>query len=133
MGGAEKIEKQHQRGKLTARERIDLLFDPGTFIELGLLARARDGSDETPADGVVTGHGEIDGRQVWVIAYDFTVMAGSMGAVGEQFKAARVRELALRYRKPIVWLLDSAGPRIPGASGPTVPRPGPPFLRPGVH
>src|SRR5205823_1638655 len=73
--------------------------------------------DGSPADGVVTGHGDIDGRQVWVIAYDFTVMAGSMGAVGEQFKAARVRDLALRYRKPIVWLLDSAGARIQEAAG----------------
>src|SRR5439155_15283287 len=107
MGGEEKIAKQHERGKLTVRERIDLLFDKDTFVELGLLAKDRDGSDNAPADGVVTGHGEVDGRQAWVIAYDFTVMAGSMGAVGEQFKAARVRELALRYRKPIVWLLDS--------------------------
>ncbi len=119
MGGEEKIAKQHERGKLTARERVDLLFDAGTFVELGLLAQNRDGSDTAPADGVVTGHGEVDGRQVWVIAYDFTVMAGSMGAVGEQFKAARVRELALRYRKPIVWLLDSAGARIQEASGST--------------
>ena len=119
MGGEEKIAKQHQRGKLTARERIGLLFDAGTFVELGQLAQARDGSADTPADGVVTGHGEVDGRQVWVIAYDFTVMAGSMGAVGEQFKAARVRDLALRYRKPIVWLLDSAGARIQEASGST--------------
>src|SRR6266511_806068 len=119
MGGEERIKKQHDRGKLTVRERIDLLFDAGTFVELGLLATDRTGSDETPADGVVTGHGEVDGRQVWVIAYDFTVMAGSMGAVGEQFKAARVRELALRYRKPIVWLLDSAGARIQEASGST--------------
>jgi acetyl-CoA carboxylase carboxyltransferase component len=119
MGGDEKVAKQHQRGKLTVRERIDLLFDPGTFVEIGLLARSRDGSDDTPGDGVVTGHGDVDGRQVWVIAYDFTVMAGSMGAVGEQFKAARVRELALRYRKPIVWLLDSAGARIQEASGST--------------
>src|SRR6202011_357796 len=76
-------------------------------------------ADGTPADGVVTGHGLVDGRQVWVIAYDFTVMAGSMGAVGEQFKAARVRELAVRYRKPLVWLLDSAGARIQEASGST--------------
>src|SRR5438552_185354 len=125
MGGAEKIDKQHQRGKLTVRERIGLLFDQGTFVELGLLAHqqpVRGGEsdpDGTPADGVVTGHGLIDGRQVWVIAYDFTVMAGSMGAVGEQFKAARVRELALRYRKPIVWLLDSAGARIQEAAGST--------------
>src|SRR6266550_5395799 len=125
MGGAEKIDKQHQRGKLTVRERIDLLFDKGTFVELGLLAHqqpVRGGEtdpDGTPADGVVTGHGDVDGRHVWVIAYDFTVMAGSMGAVGEQFKAARVRELALRYRKPIVWLLDSAGARIQEAAGST--------------
>jgi acetyl-CoA carboxylase carboxyltransferase component len=119
MGGAEKVAKQHERGKLTVRERIDLLFDPGTFVELGLLAQSRNGSDDAPADGVVTGHGDVDGRQVWVIAYDFTVMAGSMGAVGEQFKAARVRELALRYRKPIVWLLDSAGARIQEAAGST--------------
>jgi acetyl-CoA carboxylase carboxyltransferase component len=119
MGGEEKIAKQHARGKLTVRERIDLLFDPGTFVELGLLAQNRDGSDTAPADGVVTGHGDVDGRQVWVIAYDFTVMAGSMGAVGEQFKAARVRDLAVRYRRPIVWLLDSAGARIQEASGST--------------
>jgi acetyl-CoA carboxylase carboxyltransferase component len=119
MGGEERIKKQHDRGKLTVRERIDLLFDAGTFVELGLLAQGREGSDETPADGVVTGHGDVEGRQVWVIAYDFTVMAGSIGQVGEQFKAARVRELALRYRKPLVWLLDSAGARIQEASGST--------------
>ncbi len=125
MGGADRIAKQHERGKLTVRERIDLLFDKDTFVELGLLAHqqpVRGGEtdpDGTPADGVVTGHGEIEGRQAWVIAYDFTVMAGSMGAIGEQFKAARVRELALRYRKPIVWLLDSAGARIQEAAGST--------------
>jgi len=88
MGGEEKVDKQHQRGKLTVRERLELLYDPGTFVELGLLASqqslrgAEADPDGTPADGVVTGHGEIEGRQVWVIAYDFTVMAGSMGAVG---------------------------------------------------
>jgi len=126
MGGPERIARQHERGKLTVRERIDLLFDPGTFVEFGLLAhqqslRGQAVSDpgETPADGVVTGHGLVEGRQVWVIAYDFTVMAGSMGQVGEQFKAARVRELAVRYQKPIVWLLDSAGARIQEAAGST--------------
>src|SRR5207245_11121144 len=125
MGGAEKIAKQKERGKLTVRERFDLLSDPGSFVEFGLLAQQqpmRGGevdADGTPADGVVTGHGLVEGRQVWVIAYDFTVMAGSMGAVGEQFKAARVRELAVRYRKPLVWLLDSAGARIQEASGST--------------
>src|SRR5919199_2519105 len=125
MGGPDKISRQHERGKLTVRERIALLFDAGSFVEFGLLAHQqplRGGPthpEGTPADGVVTGHGLIDGRQVWVIAYDFTVMAGSMGAVGEQFKASRVRELALRYRKPIVWLLDSAGARIQETAGST--------------
>jgi acetyl-CoA carboxylase carboxyltransferase component len=125
MGGEEKVARQHAKGKLTVRERIDLLFDAGSFVEFGLLAEqqpvrgAEPSADGAPADGVVTGHGLVDGRQVWVIAYDFTVMAGSMGAVGEQFKAARVRDLALRYRKPIVWLLDSAGARIQEAAGST--------------
>ncbi len=125
MGGPDRIAKQHERRKLTVRERIDLLFDRDTFVEFGLLAEQQSvrggepSADGSPADGVITGHGLVDGRQVWVIAYDFTVMAGSMGAVGEQFKAARVRELALRYRKPIVWLLDSAGARIQEAAGST--------------
>jgi acetyl-CoA carboxylase carboxyltransferase component len=126
MGGEERIARQHQRGKLTVRERLDLLFDAGSFVEFGLLAHQQPmrgnqvaEPEKTPADGVVTGHGLVDGRQVWVIAYDFTVMAGSMGAVGEQYKCARVREMALRYRKPIVWLLDSAGARIQEAAGST--------------
>ena len=126
MGGAERVARQRERGKLTVRERIDLLFDSGSFVEFGLLAHQQPmrgnqvaAPEQTPADGVVTGHGLIDGRQVWVIAYDFTVMAGSMGAVGEQYKCARVREMALRYRKPIVWLLDSAGARIQEAAGST--------------
>jgi len=126
MGGAERVARQHERGKLTVRERLDLLYDAGSFQEFGLLAHQQpmrgnqvSAPDQTPADGVVTGHGLIDGRQVWVIAYDFTVMAGSMGAVGEQYKCARVREMAMRYRKPIVWLLDSAGARIQEAAGST--------------
>src|SRR5262245_58230080 len=126
MGGPERVARQHERGKLTVRDRLDLLFDAGSFVELGLLAHQQPvrgaqaaEPERTPADGVVTGHGLVDGRQVWVIAYDFTVMAGSMGAVGEQYKCARVRELALRYRRPIVWLLDSAGARIQEAAGST--------------
>jgi acetyl-CoA carboxylase carboxyltransferase component len=126
MGGPDKVARQHEQGKLAVRERLDLLYDPGTFVEFGLLAhqqplrgQATLPPEQTPADGVVTGHGAIEGRQVWVIAYDFTVLAGSMGQVGEQQKAARVRELALRYRQPIVWLLDSAGARIQEAMGST--------------
>ena len=124
MGGPERIEQQHAKHKLTARERIDLLFDRGTFVEFGLLAHqhsmtgAQTEPDRTPADGVVTGEGLVDGRRVYCAAYDFTVMAGSMGMVGEQ-KAARLRKRALLNRLPMVWLLDSAGARIQEAAGST--------------
>ena len=120
-GGEEKIAKQHERGKLTARERIDLLVDEGTFVELGVHGRphfAQRAMDnvEAPADGVVTGWGDIDGRTCCVAAYDFTVMAGSMGMTGE-LKVGRLREIALQKRMPFVWLLDSAGARIQEATG----------------
>ncbi len=120
-GGEEKIAKQHERGKLTARERIDLLVDEGTFVELGLHGRphfAQRAMDnvEAPADGVVTGWGDVDGRPCCVAAYDFTVMAGSMGMTGE-IKVGRLREIALQKRMPFVWLLDSAGARIQEAAG----------------
>src|ERR687892_50664 len=120
-GGEEKIALQHERGKLTARERIDLLVDPGTFVELGIQAgphssqRAMEGK-EAPADGVITGWGEVDGRPCCIAAYDFTVMAGSMGMTGE-FKVGRLREMALQKRMPLIWLLDSAGARIQEAAG----------------
>jgi methylmalonyl-CoA decarboxylase subunit alpha len=121
MGGPDRIQRQRHEGKLTARERLDLLFDPGTFSELSLLAHHQSSSPAmqgkfTPADGVVTGVGRVEGRRVAVVAYDFTVMAGSMGMVGE-LKAGRVRELALRERIPIVWLVDSGGARIQEAAG----------------
>jgi acetyl-CoA carboxylase carboxyltransferase component len=120
-GGEEKIAKQHGAGKLTARERIDLLVDPGTFVEMGIHGRphfsqrAMEGR-EAPADGVITGWGDVDGRTVAIAAYDFTVMAGSMGMTGEM-KMARLRELALQQRVPLIWLLDSAGARIQEAAG----------------
>jgi acetyl-CoA carboxylase carboxyltransferase component len=124
MGGEEQIAKQHSRDKLTARERIERLFDPGTFEEFGLLAHQHSmhvgetQPDRTPADGVITGEGLIDGRRVYCAAYDFTVMAGSMGMVGEQ-KVARLRHKALLNRLPMIWLLDSAGARIQEAAGST--------------
>jgi acetyl-CoA carboxylase carboxyltransferase component len=120
-GGAEQIAAQHAREKLTARERLDLLMDEGTFVELGIHGRphfsqrAMDGKD-APADGVITGYGKVSGRLTAVAAYDFTVMAGSMGATGE-LKVSRLRELALSKRMPLVWLLDSAGARIQEAVG----------------
>src|SRR5258705_1136759 len=120
-GGEAKIARQHEAGKLTARERIDLLVDPGTFSELGLHAgihySVRGLEDkQAPADGVITGYGKVDGRMVAIAAYDFTVMAGSMGMSGE-IKVARLRELAMTKRMPMVWLLDSAGARIQEAVG----------------
>src|SRR3954468_20205839 len=120
-GGQEKIDKQHDAGKLTARERIALLVDDGTFTELGIHGgihfSVRGLEDkEAPADGVITGYGKIEGRLAAVCAYDFTVMAGSMGMTGEQ-KVARLRDLALTKRIPFVWLLDSAGARIQEAVG----------------
>src|SRR5215213_1283911 len=120
-GGQEKIERQHAAEKLTARERLDLLLDEGTFTELGIHAgihhAVRGLEDrEAAADGVITGYGRVDGRMVAVCAYDFTVMAGSMGMTGEM-KVARLRELALSKRMSFVWLLDSAGARIQEAVG----------------
>ncbi|SEH12052.1 acyl-CoA carboxylase subunit beta [Thermoleophilum album] len=120
-GGPEKIAEQHAKGKLTARERLDLLFDPGTFVEIGIHGRphfsqrAMEGKD-APADGVVCGFGRIDGRLACCAAYDFTVMAGSMGMTGE-LKVQRLRHMALQKRIPMIWLLDSAGARIQEAAG----------------
>jgi acetyl-CoA carboxylase carboxyltransferase component len=120
-GGEAKIARQHAQDKLTARERVELLIDAGTFTELGLHAGIHHSvrgleDKEAPADGVITGYGKVDGRLVAVAAYDFTVMAGSMGITGE-LKVTRLRELALTKRIPFVWLLDSAGARIQEAVG----------------
>ncbi len=136
MGGTERIERQHGQGKLTARERLELLFDPDTFTELSLLGHHQSASPAmqgkvTPADGCITGIGRVDGRRAAVIAYDFTVMAGSIGMVGE-LKATRMRELAVRERIPVVWLIDSAGARIQEATGSMFARTGDLF-REQVH
>ena len=121
MGGADAVAKQHASGKLTARERIDRLFDAGTFTEIGVhathagIAPDLEGK-HTNADGVITGFGKIDGRLASVIAYDFTVMAGSMGRNAET-KCNRAREIAYTKRIPMIWLIDSAGARIQEAIG----------------
>ncbi|RKH12752.1 acyl-CoA carboxylase subunit beta [Corallococcus praedator] len=122
MGGPERVERQHAKGKLTARERLKLLFDAGTFEELGLLAGhhgnlpEEDEGPPSPADGVITGTGEIDGRPVAAAIYDFTVYGGSIGEVGER-KVARLRDIALKNRIPMVWLVDSAGARLDASAG----------------
>jgi acetyl-CoA carboxylase carboxyltransferase component len=114
MGGEEKVRKQHERGKLTARERMDRLFDDGQWFEVGIHGTQMGGqnpNDKPPADAVVCGYGKVDGRLVCAASYDFTVKGGSIGQTGE-VKVTRLRELALRSRIPMVWFIDSAGARI---------------------
>jgi propionyl-CoA carboxylase beta chain len=116
MGGEERIRRQHETGKLTARERLDVLLDPGSFVELDpfVAPRSREfGLDraEAPADGVVTGHGTIDGRPVHVFSQDFTVLGGSLGE-GHAEKICKVMDLAMRTGTPVIGLNDSGGARI---------------------
>ncbi len=116
LGGAERVEKQHKSGKLTARERIDLLFDAGSFHELDLFVRHRAtsfGMDkvEVPAEGVVTGHGTVDGRPVCAYSQDFTSMGGSLGEMHAR-KICKVMDLAMKCGIPVVGLNDSGGARI---------------------
>ncbi len=115
-GSAKAVEAQHARGKLTARERIDQLLDEGSFVELDAFARHRStnfGMDANRpyGDGVVTGYGTVDGRQVCVFAQDFTVFGGSLGEVfGE--KIVKVMDLALKIGCPLIGINDSGGARI---------------------
>ncbi|MCL4455659.1 MAG: acyl-CoA carboxylase subunit beta [Deinococcus sp.] len=115
LGGEERIQKQHQAGKLTARERVEYLLDPGSFVELQPLTQhletgLMEGAD-APADGVITGYGKIAGRTVFVFSQDFTVLGGSLGKMHGQ-KIARAMDLAVKVGAPIVGLNDSAGARI---------------------
>jgi propionyl-CoA carboxylase beta chain len=115
-GGQDRLDRQHAAGKLTARERIDLLFDPGTFEEVDKLVthRCRDFGMETqiiPGDGVVAGHGLVDGRQVCAFAQDFTVFGGSLSETNAA-KIVKIMDLAMNLGAPIVGLNDSGGARI---------------------
>jgi len=115
-GGKEKIEKQHKSGKLTARERLELLLDKGSFVELNKFAKHRCtffGLDkmDLPADGVITGIGTIDGRQVAVFAQDFTVQGGSLGEMHAK-KIMFLQDMAMNLGIPIVGINDSGGARI---------------------
>jgi len=107
-GGEDKINKQHKAGKKTARERIDYLFDYGTFKEIGAFAGE---PEQNPGEGVVTGYGLINGREVYVYAQDFTVSGGSLGRMHSQ-KTCKVLDLAMRTGTPIIGLNDSGGARI---------------------
>jgi acetyl-CoA carboxylase carboxyltransferase component len=115
-GGAERIEKQHAAGKLTARERLDLLLDPRSFRELDMLVTHRAsgfGIEKTRpyGDGVVTGYGSIDGRLVYVFSQDFTVFGGSLGEA-HAAKICKVMDLAMKVGAPLIGLNDSGGARI---------------------
>lgn len=115
-GGADRVAKQHAKGKLTARERLEQLLDPGTFQELETYAMTL-GDDEclpmdrSAGDGVVVGYGTIDGRTVYVYAQDFTVLGGSLGEVHSR-KICRAMDMAVRNGAPIIGLIDSGGARI---------------------
>ena len=115
-GGQDKIDQQHAKGKLTARERLSMLFDEGTFVEYNLFVKHRCnrfGMDkvEAPGEGIITGHGLVDGREVFCYAHDFTVLGGSMGEM-QGIKHMRIQNLALDAGAPLVGLIDSVGARV---------------------
>ncbi len=115
-GGAARIKRQHEMGKLTARERLEKLFDPGTFVELDMHMehRCRDFGMETteaPADGVVTGYGQINGRLAYAFSQDFTVIGGTLGEMHSK-KICKVQDFALKMGAPLIGINDSGGARI---------------------
>src|SRR5579862_3059383 len=117
MGGGERrIEAQHRRGKLTARERMELLLDKGSFEELDMFVEHRShefgmARTKIPGDGVVTGWGTVNGRAVFLFSKDFTVFGGSLSETHAQ-KIIKVQDMAMRARAPIVGLFDAGGARI---------------------
>jgi len=113
MGGAARVETQKKKGKLTARERIDLLLDEGSFHEIGMFAEGRGAMDpaDSPADGVVTGYGNIEEKKVFVYSQDFTSVGGTLAEVHAQ-KICNVLDAALRLGCPIIGINDSGGARI---------------------
>ena len=115
-GGTERIRKQHESGKLSARERLERLFDPGTFVELDMFVEHRCTNFEmektaAPGDGVITGFGQVNGRLAYAFAQDFTVVGGSLGEMHAQ-KIVKLQDLAMKMGAPIVGINDSGGARI---------------------
>ncbi len=111
------VAKQHSKGKLTAHERINLLFDPGTFEEIHTFVTPADQPvefgkvDRTYGDGVIVGHGKVNGRLIFAYAQDFTIMGGSLGVVHSR-KITKIQEMALKMGSPIIGMMDSGGARI---------------------
>ena len=118
MGGPEKIAKQHDQGQLTARERIDHLMDPNSFLEVGMLNHS-DGpgmEEKTPADSKVAGYGRIDGRRVAVVSNDFTVLAATSSRIAGR-KEGELKVLAAQRGCPVVYLGEAGGARMPDIMG----------------
>ena len=116
MGGSVRIDKQHEKGKLSARERIDLLFDEGTFREIDKFVEHRSSNFgmetvEVPSDGVIVGHGRVNGRHVFAYSQDFTSRGGSLGEM-HAAKICKIMDLAVKAGAPVVGLNDSAGARV---------------------
>lgn len=116
MGGKEKVDLQHSKGKMTARERIEYFFDSDTFVEVGMHVKSLGkqfgmGERETPADGIITGYGEVSGRKVMVYSTDFTILAGATGEA-HGLKMASCFDWAYNMKVPIVGFIDSAGARM---------------------
>jgi len=112
MGGPEKIKRQHDRGRLTARERIDQLLDPGSFMEVGLLNHSDVAGmeEKTPADSKVGGYGKINGRRVVVVSNDFTVLAATSSRIAGR-KEGELKALAARRGHPVIYLGEAGGAR----------------------
>jgi len=113
LGGKARVETQKKKGKLTARERVDILLDKGTFHEIGMFAKSRGAAsaEEAPADGVITGYGEIDGRKVFIYSQDFTSVGGTLAETHAK-KICHVLDSALKTGCPIIGINDSGGARI---------------------
>ena len=123
-GGDDKIEAQHSKGKLTARERIALLLDEGSFVELDKYVTHRGDDPSVPkfyGDGAITGFGTIAGRQVFVFSYDFPVLGGSLGEMTGK-KISKTMDHALKVGCPIIGIIDSGGPHSGGVSSLTLRR-----------
>ena len=118
MGGKERLARQAAKGRLNARQRIDYLFDPGSFLEIGMFARSdrREEWDKTPADGKVTGYGRIQGREAAVISHDITVKSASSSPINVR-KMGQVRKMAIANGIPFVLFNESSGARIPDTMG----------------
>ena len=115
-GGQRRIDSQHKKGKLTARERIELLLDPGTFEEWDMFKEHRCvdfgmAEQQIPGDGVVTGYGTVNGRMVFVFSQDFTVYGGALSETHAE-KICKIMEQAMKVGAPVIGLNDSGGARI---------------------